>query len=73
MPVGGASAIYLDGPWSHRPVSANGTRFHIAESGEGPLALMLHGLSAVQENTAPLGKITPSQLSAEPRSETLAD
>jgi pimeloyl-ACP methyl ester carboxylesterase len=37
------SAIYLDGPWSHRPVTANGTRFHVAESGEGPLVLMLHG------------------------------
>ena len=37
------SSIYLDGPWSHRSVSANGTRFHIAEHGEGPLVLLLHG------------------------------
>ena len=41
MPVTGGSAVYLDGPWSHRSVSANGSRFHIAESGEGPLVLML--------------------------------
>ncbi|HEY5985745.1 MAG TPA: alpha/beta hydrolase [Streptosporangiaceae bacterium] len=43
MAVNGGSAVYIDGPWSHRPVTANGTRFHIAESGEGPLVLMLHG------------------------------
>ncbi len=35
--------IFIDGPWSHRSVSANGTRFHVAESGDGPLVLMLHG------------------------------
>ncbi len=35
--------IYLDGPWVHRSVSANGTRFHIAENGDGPLVLLLHG------------------------------
>lgn len=39
----GEASIYLDGPWSHRSVSANGTRFHIAESGDGPLVLLLHG------------------------------
>jgi pimeloyl-ACP methyl ester carboxylesterase len=43
VPVTGGSPVYLDGPWSHRSVSANGSRFHIAESGEGPLVLMLHG------------------------------
>jgi pimeloyl-ACP methyl ester carboxylesterase len=37
------ASIYIDGPWSHRSVSANGTRFHIAESGDGPLVLLLHG------------------------------
>jgi pimeloyl-ACP methyl ester carboxylesterase len=37
------SAVQVDGPWSHRSVSANGTRFHIAESGDGPLVLLLHG------------------------------
>ncbi|MBO0776856.1 MAG: alpha/beta hydrolase [Actinobacteria bacterium] len=39
----GDAAVYLDGPWSHRAVTANGTRFHVAEQGEGPLVLMLHG------------------------------
>src|SRR5215831_7229238 len=39
----GEASIYLDGPWSHRSVSANGTRFHVAESGDGPLVLLLHG------------------------------
>jgi pimeloyl-ACP methyl ester carboxylesterase len=39
----GEASIYLDGPWTHRSVSANGTRFHVAESGEGPLVLLLHG------------------------------
>jgi pimeloyl-ACP methyl ester carboxylesterase len=37
------ASIYLDGSWSHRSVSANGTRFHIAENGDGPLVLLLHG------------------------------
>ena len=37
------SPIHIDGPWTHRSVSANGTRFHIAEAGDGPLVLMLHG------------------------------
>src|SRR5215469_11782782 len=39
----GEASIYPDGPWSHRSVSANGTRFHIAENGDGPLVLLLHG------------------------------
>ncbi len=43
MPSRGNAAIYLSGPWSHRSVSANGTRFHVAESGDGPLVLLLHG------------------------------
>ena len=37
------SPVHLDGPWTHRSVSANGTRFHVAEAGDGPLVLMLHG------------------------------
>ena len=37
------SPIHLDGPWAHRSVSANGTRFHVAEAGDGPLVLLLHG------------------------------
>ena len=35
--------VYADGPWTHREVSANGARFHVAEVGDGPLALFLHG------------------------------
>jgi pimeloyl-ACP methyl ester carboxylesterase len=33
----------IGGPWTHRSVTANGTRFHVASSGEGPLVLFLHG------------------------------
>jgi pimeloyl-ACP methyl ester carboxylesterase len=39
----GELAHLIDGPWSHRLVSANGSRFHVAEAGEGPLVLLLHG------------------------------
>lgn len=37
------SAAYIDGPWTHGAVSAAGARFHVAELGEGPLVLLLHG------------------------------
>jgi pimeloyl-ACP methyl ester carboxylesterase len=37
------SCVLLDGDWTHRFVSANGSRFHIAETGTGPLVLFLHG------------------------------
>ncbi len=37
------SCVLLDGDWTHRFVSANGSRFHIAEAGAGPLVLLLHG------------------------------
>jgi pimeloyl-ACP methyl ester carboxylesterase len=37
------SSVLLDGDWTHRFVSANGSRFHICEAGSGPLVLMLHG------------------------------
>ncbi len=41
---GGADAVVqIGGPWAHRSVSANGTRFHAAEAGDGPLVLLLHG------------------------------
>ena len=43
MTARGNASIYLSGPWTHRSVSANGTRFHVAESGDGPLVLLLHG------------------------------
>lgn len=39
----GASAIRIPGPWTHRDVSANGIRLHVAQSGDGPLVVMLHG------------------------------
>lgn len=42
MPVDSAF-VNIEGPWEHRFVSANGARFHVAEMGEGPLVLMLHG------------------------------
>ena len=35
--------IQITGPWTHRSVSANGARFHVASMGEGPLVLLLHG------------------------------
>ena len=35
--------LLLPGPWQHRDVSANGVRFHVAEAGQGPLILLLHG------------------------------
>jgi pimeloyl-ACP methyl ester carboxylesterase len=43
MAMPSESAIQIDGPWTHRSVSANGTRFHMATSGDGPLVLLLHG------------------------------
>lgn len=35
--------VLAEGPWTHRQVAANGARFHVAEAGEGPLVLLLHG------------------------------
>jgi pimeloyl-ACP methyl ester carboxylesterase len=37
------SSVLVDGPWTHRDISANGIRFHAAELGAGPLVLLLHG------------------------------
>ncbi len=37
------TVVLIDGPWTHRFVSANGSRFHVVEAGSGPLVLMLHG------------------------------
>lgn len=39
------SVVLVDGPWTHRDVSAGGLRFHVAETGraDGPLVLLLHG------------------------------
>lgn len=37
------SVVRVPGPWTHRDVSANGIRLHVAELGDGPLVLLLHG------------------------------
>lgn len=37
------SAVLIEGPWSHRDVSAGGIRLHVAEAGTGPLVVLLHG------------------------------
>ncbi|MFD9126634.1 alpha/beta fold hydrolase [Kitasatospora sp. NPDC059571] len=42
-PLGVAWSVRSPGPWTHRDLAANGARFHIAEAGEGPLVLMVHG------------------------------
>lgn len=39
------STVRLDGPWVHRDVHANGIRLHVAEAGEGPPVLFLHGFA----------------------------
>lgn len=36
------STVRIPGPWTHRDVSANGIRLHVAEAGTGPLVLLLH-------------------------------
>jgi pimeloyl-ACP methyl ester carboxylesterase len=38
-----ASSVLVEGPWDHRFVAANGARFHVAEIGQGPLVVLLHG------------------------------
>ena len=38
-----ATSVLLAGPWAHRDYTANGVRLHVAEAGEGPLILLLHG------------------------------
>jgi pimeloyl-ACP methyl ester carboxylesterase len=37
------SCVLIEGPWAHRFISANGSRFHVVEAGSGPLVLFLHG------------------------------
>ncbi len=37
------SVIRPEGPWTHRDITANSCRFHVAEAGEGPLVIFLHG------------------------------
>lgn len=38
-----ATHVLHEGPWRHRFVAANGARFHVAEAGDGPLVVLLHG------------------------------
>ncbi len=38
-----AAEILVEGPWRHRLVAAHGARFHVAEAGNGPLVVLLHG------------------------------
>ncbi len=38
-----ATYVLIEGPWQHRFVAAGGSRFHVAEVGDGPLVLLLHG------------------------------
>jgi pimeloyl-ACP methyl ester carboxylesterase len=42
-PAPDPSTVRIPGPWTHRDVSANGIRIHVAETGTGPLVLLLHG------------------------------
>ncbi len=35
--------IFIDGPWEHKFVHAHGSRFHVAQMGEGPLVIFIHG------------------------------
>lgn len=37
------ACVLTEGPWTHRFVGANGSRFHVVEAGSGPLVLLLHG------------------------------
>lgn len=36
-------AIRAEGPWTHRDIPANGSRFHVVEAGSGPPVVLLHG------------------------------
>ncbi|MFC7549077.1 alpha/beta fold hydrolase [Plantactinospora sp. GCM10030261] len=37
------SSVLTEGPWTHRFVGGNGSRFHVVEAGTGPMVLFLHG------------------------------
>jgi pimeloyl-ACP methyl ester carboxylesterase len=37
------TCVRHEGPWTHRMIDANGSRFHVVEAGTGPLVLLLHG------------------------------
>ncbi len=37
------TVIRAAGPWTHRDISANGSRFHVVDIGTGPAVVLLHG------------------------------
>ena len=37
------AVIRAEGAWTHLDVAANGSRFHVVETGSGPLVVLLHG------------------------------
>lgn len=39
------SSVRYPGPWTHRDISANGIALHVAETGDGPLVVLLHGFA----------------------------
>ena len=39
------SSVRFPGPWTHREVWANGISLHVAEAGQGPLVVLLHGFA----------------------------
>ncbi|RZS41281.1 pimeloyl-ACP methyl ester carboxylesterase [Herbihabitans rhizosphaerae] len=39
------SSVRVDGPWAHRDLYANGIKLHLAEVGEGPMVVLLHGFA----------------------------
>jgi pimeloyl-ACP methyl ester carboxylesterase len=41
------SSVRTAGPWTHRDVSANGILLHVAELGEGPMVVLLHGFAGL--------------------------
>ncbi|GAB3307987.1 alpha/beta fold hydrolase [Epidermidibacterium keratini] len=43
MPPTEQADLLLRGPWTHRGLTANGVRLHVAEAGRGPLVVLLHG------------------------------
>jgi pimeloyl-ACP methyl ester carboxylesterase len=43
MDLADEACVLDEGPWAHRFINANGSRFHVAELGTGPLVLLLHG------------------------------
>lgn len=38
-----ATSALIAGPWIHRDYAVNGVRLHVAEAGQGPLVLLVHG------------------------------